>query len=61
MTDIEFVVSMLQPCNKAAVAKAVGLSSRTVRDIASGVQISPSYKTVMKLSEYFRKRAGDTK
>lgn len=58
MTDLEFVVSMLQPCSKAAVARAVGLSDRTVRDIASGVQVSPSYKTVHKLAEYFREKAG---
>lgn len=58
MSEIEYVVSMLGPCNKAAVAKAVGLSARTVRDIASGVQTHPTYETIRKLAEYFRGKAG---
>ena len=58
MNDHEFVVSMLQPCSKAAVAKAVGLSARTVREVASGVQKNPTYETIRKLAEYFRERAG---
>jgi len=57
MNDLDYVVSMLEPCNKAAVAKAVGLSARTVRDIAAGVQKHPSYETIRKLSEYFGKKA----
>lgn len=56
MSDLDYVVSMLEPCNKAAVAKAVGLSARTVRDIASGAQKSPSFETVRKLTEYFGKK-----
>lgn len=58
MNDLEYVVSMLGPCNKAAVAKDVGLSPRTIRDIAKGVQKQPSYETVRKLAEYFRGKAG---
>lgn len=61
MNDLEYVVSMLEPCNKAAVAKATGLSARTVRDIASGVQKHPTFETVRKLSDYFREKAGKAK
>lgn len=58
MSELEYVISMLGPCNKAAVAKAVGLSARTVRDVAKGVQQHPSYETINKLAKYFRERAG---
>lgn len=54
MNDLDYVVSMLETSNKAAVAKAVGLSSRTVRDVASGKQKQPSYETIRKLLEHFR-------
>ena len=54
MTDLEYVKSMLETSNKAAVAKAAGLSARTVQNIASGKQSRPSYETVRKLAEYFR-------
>lgn len=58
MSELEYVKSMLEPCNKAAVAKAVGLSARTVRDIAKGVQAHPTYETIRRLAEYFRGKAG---
>lgn len=54
MNDLDYVVSMLETSNKAAVAKAVGLSSRTVRDVASGKQKHPSYETIRKLLEHFK-------
>lgn len=58
MNELEYVISMLEPCNKAAVAKSVGLSARTVRDVASGAQQHPTYETIRRLAEYFRERAG---
>lgn len=54
MNDLQYVISMLQTANKAAVARVVGLSSRTLRDIASGRQQKPSYETIRKLTEHFR-------
>ncbi len=54
MDDLKFVVSMLKDSNKAAVARAVGLSSRTVRDIAKGLKKKPSYNSVRRLAEYFK-------
>lgn len=57
MTDLDYVRSQLKDANKAAVARAVKLSSRTVRDIASGKVDSPAFKTVAKLAEYFRGKA----
>lgn len=56
MNDHDYVVICLQTSNKSAVAKAVGLSSRTVRDVASGVQKQPSFETIRKLAEHFRTR-----
>jgi transcriptional regulator with XRE-family HTH domain len=57
MNELQYVVSMLQDCNKAAVANAVGLSARTVRDVAAGKQAHPSYETIRKLAEYFKEKA----
>lgn len=54
MNDLDYVISMLQTANKAAVARVVGLSSRTLRDIASGRQTQPSFETIRKLTEHFR-------
>lgn len=54
MNDLEYVIEMLKTSNKAAVAKAVGLSARTVRDIAKGNQQQPSYKTVASLVAHFK-------
>lgn len=54
MNDLDYVISMLQTSNKSAVARAVGLSDRTVRDVASGSQKSPSFETIRKLAEHFR-------
>lgn len=54
MNDLEYVVEKLKTSNKAAVAKAVDLSSRTVRDVASGRQKQPSYETIRRLVEHFR-------
>lgn len=58
MNDLDYVIEMLKTSNKAAVAKAVGLSARTVRDIAKGNQQHPSYKTVAALVAHFK---GDKK
>lgn len=55
MSELEYIVSMLGTSNKSAVASAVGLSARTVRDIASGKQKHPTYATVQKLAEHFKK------
>lgn len=54
MTDLEYLRRMLLTSNKSAVARAVGLSGRTVRDIASGKTESPSCATLYKLIDYFR-------
>lgn len=54
MNDLEYVIEMLKTSNKAAVAKACGLSARTVRDIANGHQVHPSYKTVAALVAHFK-------
>lgn len=52
--ELEYVREMLVTSNKAAVAKAVGLSARTVRDVASGKQERPAYDTIRRLAEHFR-------
>lgn len=57
MNDLEYVLKMLESANKAKVAAAVGLSARTVCNVASGKQKSPSFETVRKLAEYFRGKA----
>ncbi len=54
MNDLEYVVERLKTSNKAAVAKAVQLSPRTVRDIATGRQKQPSFETIRRLTEHFR-------
>lgn len=54
MNDLDYVISMLKTSNKSAVARSVGLSDRTVRDVASGAQKSPSFETIRKLAEHFR-------
>lgn len=54
MNDLEYVVKRLKTSNKSAVAEAVGLSSRTVRDIASGKVKQPQFETVRRLAEHFR-------
>jgi len=57
MNDLEYVLKMLESANKAKVAAAVGLSSRTVCNIASGKQKSPSFETVRKLATYFKEKS----
>lgn len=56
MNDLDYVIIMLKTSNKAAVAKEVGLSARTVRAVASGIQTHPSFETIRKLAEHFRNR-----
>lgn len=54
MNDLDYVIIMLKTSNKAAVAKEVGLSARTVRAVAAGIQKHPSFETIRKLAEHFR-------
>lgn len=54
MNDLEYVVKQLKTSNKSAVAKATGLSSKTVCDVASGRQKQPQFETVRRLAEHFR-------
>lgn len=56
--DLQFVVSMLKDTNLKAVAEKTQLNYRTVWTIANGKNTSPSFKTVRKLAEYFRAKAG---
>lgn len=52
--DLQYVVRMLHEMNLKAVAGKVNLSYMTVYNIANGKNISPTFKTVKKLAEYFR-------
>lgn len=56
--DLQFVVSMLKDTNIKAVAEKTELSYRTVWGIANESNKSPAFKTVRKLAEYFRQKAG---
>lgn len=57
MDDLQYLVAMLRDCNYSAVARATGLSDRTIRNIAKEVNTSPSYNTVRILAEYFKGKA----
>lgn len=54
MDELKYVVSMLQGCNYAAVARAIDMNRKTIWAIATGKNASPSYSTVRKLAEYFK-------
>lgn len=56
--DLKYVVSMLKDTNLRAVSQRTSLSYRTVWGIANESNKSPSFLTVRKLAEYFRKKAG---
>lgn len=56
--DLQYVVSMLKDTNLKAVSEKTELSYRTVWGIANETNKSPAFKTVRKLAEYFRTKAG---
>jgi hypothetical protein len=54
MNDLEYVIAQLQDANKAAVSRATKINPKTIREIASGKNKSPAYRTVDTLMRYFK-------
>lgn len=54
MSDLEYVIAQLQDANKAAVSRATKINAKTIREISTGKNKSPAYRTVDTLVKYFK-------
>lgn len=54
MNDLDYVIAQLKDANKAAVSRATSINPKTIREIASGKNKTPAWRTVETLARYFK-------